>query len=144
MWRESFNWTKSNRSRRAILVITDTGGDNSSRSTFRATGDMLQEADIALYMVSIGELIPESGRLVDLSLQVGSLYIGTPPTAGQDLPNALARVATAIRNPYLIEYAPPNPPPAGVFHRLRVELIPPSGLPPLTVHPHAGYYARGR
>jgi len=63
-----------------------------------------------------------------------------------DNPNDLADVATKIgielRNQYVLGYRPTKPANDGKWHKIRVKLVPPKGLPPLQVHAKAGYYAR--
>jgi Ca-activated chloride channel homolog len=60
-------------------------------------------------------------------------------------PNDLADVATRIgielRNQYVLGYRPANPVHDGRWHKLKVKLVPPKGLPPLRVHAKTGDYA---
>ncbi|MBV9087112.1 MAG: hypothetical protein JOY79_06485 [Acidobacteriaceae bacterium] len=60
-------------------------------------------------------------------------------------PNELADVATKIgielRNQYVLGYRPKNPAKDGRWHKIKVKLLPPKGLPPLTVYAKTGYYA---
>jgi len=62
-----------------------------------------------------------------------------------DNPNELADVATKIgielRNQYVLGYRPKNPVRNGRWHKIKVKLMPPKGLPPLTVYAKSGYYA---
>jgi hypothetical protein len=58
-------------------------------------------------------------------------------------PNDLADVATKIgvelRNQYVLGYRLSNPASDGKWHKLRVKLVPPKGLPPLRVYAKTGY-----
>jgi Ca-activated chloride channel family protein len=62
-----------------------------------------------------------------------------------DNPNDLTDVATKIgielRNQYVLGYRPTNPAYDGKWHKLKVKLVPPKGLPPLRVYAKTGYYA---
>jgi Ca-activated chloride channel family protein len=62
-----------------------------------------------------------------------------------DNPNDLADVATKIgvelRNQYVLGYRPTNPAHDGKWHKIRVKVTPPKGLPPLRVYAKTGYYA---
>jgi len=60
-------------------------------------------------------------------------------------PNELSDVATKIgielRNQYVLGYRPKKPVHDGKWHKIKVKLIPPKGLPPLHVYAKTGYYA---
>ncbi|MBV9434462.1 MAG: VWA domain-containing protein, partial [Acidobacteria bacterium] len=62
-----------------------------------------------------------------------------------DDPNELSDVATKIgvelRNQYVLGYRPTNAARDGRWRKIKVKLVPPKGLPPLTVHAKTGYYA---
>ena len=129
----------SNRPHRAILVITDTGGDNSSQHTARAMASLLQEADVSLYVVSIGrEPTRESRRLIDFTTQVGGQFIAD---SLENLPIVLARVGRELHNSYILEYTPKNTLHDGTHRFLRIEVTAPRGLPPLFKKHRAGYFA---
>jgi Ca-activated chloride channel homolog len=58
-----------------------------------------------------------------------------------DLADIAAKIGIELRNQYVLGYRPKNFVPDGKWHKVKVKLVPPRGLPPLQVHAKAGYYA---
>lgn len=121
--------------RKAILVITDTGSDNSSTHTAAVL-----QTDIPVYALSMEDSNDRPARLLaDLAERTGGRHF----TAGNAA--AMAEAATGIaiemRNLYVLEYTPTNATRDGAFRKLQVELVTPRGLPPLKAEFRAGYYA---
>jgi Ca-activated chloride channel family protein len=132
-------------SKKALLIISD-GGDNHSRYTDGEIKSMVKEADVQLYAIGIFETAPptpEEVRGPHLLREITELTGGR--TFVIDNPNELADVATKIgielRNQYVLGYRPKNPVRNGHWHKIKVKLLPPKGLPPLTVYAKSGYYA---
>jgi len=123
----------------AILVITDTGVDNSSSHPYSELVTLQRWANVPDY--TINTAAPAAAPpLADLSEQTGGRdYVVETP---EMLPDAMARIGVEMRNQYRIEYTPTNARHIGTYHRLGIELSPPPGLPPLTVRTRAGHYAR--
>jgi len=123
----------------AILVITDTGGDNSSSHSYSDVENLLRRTKWPVYTIGIGGPDAESSPLSVLNKQIG----GRPVVVESldMLPAALARIGAEMRNQYMIEYTPRTARQVGRYYRLRIELAPPPGLPPLTVRHRSGYYA---
>jgi Ca-activated chloride channel family protein len=132
-------------SKKALLVISD-GGDNHSRYTDSEIKSMVKEADVQIYAIGIFEAAPPTPEEVRGPHLLGEI---TDITGGRtfviDNPNELADVATKIgielRNQYVLGYRPKNPARDGRWHKIKVKLLPPKGLPPLTVYAKSGYYA---
>ena len=131
--------------KKALLVISD-GGDNHSRYTDGEIKSMVKEADVQIYAIGIFELTPptpEEVRGPHLLSEITDITGGR--TFVIDNPNELADVATKIgielRNQYVLGYRPKNPVRNGRWHKIKVKLLPPKGLPPLTVYAKSGYYA---
>ena len=132
-------------SKKALLIISD-GGDNHSRYTDSDIKSMVKEADVQIYAIGIFEPTPPTPEE-----QRGPHLLGeiTDITGGRtfviDNPNELGDVATKIgielRNQYVLGYRPKNPARDGRWHKIKVKLSPPKGLPPLTVYAKSGYYA---
>jgi len=132
-------------SRKALLIISD-GGDNHSRYTDNEIKSMVKEADVQIYAIGIFEPTPptpEEARGPRLLAEITDITGGR--TFVMDNPNELADVATKIgielRNQYVLGYRPRNPAHNGRWHKIKVKLMPPKGLPPLTVYAKSGYYA---
>ncbi len=132
-------------SKKALLIISD-GGDNHSRYTDSEIKSMVKEADVQIYAIGIFEAAPPTPEELRGPHLLGEI---TDITGGRtfviDNPNELADVATKIgielRNQYVLGYRPKNPVRNGRWHKIKVKLTPPKGLPPLTVYAKSGYYA---
>ena len=131
--------------KKALLIISD-GGDNHSRYTEGEIKSMVKEADVMIYSIGIYDhyFQTEEERLGPALLSdVSELSGGRSFTI--DNPNDLADVATKIgielRNQYVLGYRPKNPGHDGKWHKIKVKLLPPKGLPPLHVYARTGYYA---
>jgi Ca-activated chloride channel family protein len=131
--------------KKALLIISD-GGDNHSRYTEGEIKSLVKEADVMIYSIGIYDhyFQTEEERLGPALLSdVSELSGGRSFTI--DNPNDLADVATKIgielRNQYVLGYRPKNPGHDGKWHKIKVKLLPPKGLPPLHVYARTGYYA---
>jgi Ca-activated chloride channel family protein len=131
--------------KKSLLIISD-GGDNHSRYTEGEIKSLVKEADVMVYSIGIydHDFRSEEERLgPQLLSDVSELSGGRAFTI--DNPNDLADVATKIgielRNQYVIGYRPKNPGHDGKWHKIKVKLLPPKGLPPLHVYAKTGYYA---
>jgi len=131
--------------KKSLLIISD-GGDNHSRYTEGEIKSLVKEADVMVYSIGIYDhyFQTEEERLGPQLLgDVSELSGGRSFTI--DNPNDLADVATKIgielRNQYVLGYRPKNPGHDGKWHKIKVKLLPPKGLPPLHVYAKTGYYA---
>ena len=131
--------------KKSLLIISD-GGDNHSRYTEGEIKSLVKEADTMIYSIGIYDhyFATEEERLGPQMLSdISELSGGRAFTI--DNPNDLADVATKIgielRNQYVLGYRPKNPGHDGKWHKIRVKLLPPKGLPPLHVYAKTGYYA---
>ena len=59
----------------------------------------------------------------------------------QDLADIAERISEELRNEYVIGYTPSDSRRDGSWRKLKVRLVPPPGLPQMTVHNREGYYA---
>jgi len=131
--------------KKSLLIISD-GGDNHSRYTEGEIKSLVKEADTMVYSIGIYDhyFATEEERLGPQLLgDISELSGGRAFTI--DNPNDLSDVATKIgielRNKYVLGYRPKNPGHDGKWHKIRVKLLPPKGLPPLHVYAKTGYYA---
>jgi Ca-activated chloride channel homolog len=131
--------------RKALLIISD-GGDNHSRYTESEIKSLVKESDVQIYAIGIYDhhFPTEEERLgPQLLSDITELTGGRAFSI--DNPNDLADVATKIgielRNQYVLGYRPTNHIYDGKWHKLKVKLVPPKGLPPLRVYAKTGYYA---
>jgi Ca-activated chloride channel family protein len=131
--------------RKALLIISD-GGDNHSRYTEGEINSLIKEADVQIYAIGLFDQIP---RTEEERMGPALLAEVTDITGGRtftiDNPNELPDVATKIgielRNQYVLGYRPTKPVHDGKWHKIKVKLNPPKGLPPLHVYAKTGYYA---
>lgn len=131
--------------RKALLVISD-GGDNHSRYTEPEIQSLVKEADTQIYAVGIYDhyFPTEEERLGPMLLdEITSVTGGRAFTI--DNPNDLSDVAVKIgielRNQYVLGYRPAYTSHDGKWHKIKVKLSPPKGLPQLHLNAKKGYYA---
>ncbi len=131
--------------KKALLIISD-GGDNRSRYTDSEIKSLVKEADVQIYAIGIYDpnfATPEEAAGPSLLSEITEVTGGRTFTL--DNPNDLTDVATKIgielRNQYVLGYRPKNPVRDGRWRKIKVKLVPPKGLPPLTVYAKTGYYA---
>jgi Ca-activated chloride channel homolog len=133
--------------KRAILLISD-GQDNSSRYTYGELRKLLKEAGVQIYCIGIVEMGGGAGGSLDLQGQ-GILEEVAQTTGGKaffprsaaELEDATTRIALELRHQYSISYTPTNVKRDGQWHKIKVKVNPPRGLPPLSVRHKDGYYA---
>ncbi len=138
--------TRGAHQKKAILIISD-GQDNSSRYNFKEVRRMLKESDVSIYSVGImdgrdaGSMEGMQGQafLDELSGVTGgkSFY----PSTNVELDEIFERIALELRHQYSVGYTPKNFQPDGKWHKVKVKVKPPRGLPRLTVRNREGYYA---
>lgn len=133
--------------KRALLLISD-GQDNSSRYTYGELRKLLREANVQIYCIGIVEMGGSAGSSLDLQGQsileeVAQTTGGKAffPRSGAELEDATTRIALELRHQYSIGYIPTNVKRDGLWHKLRVKVNPPKGLPNLNVRTKEGYYA---
>lgn len=132
-------------SRKALLIISD-GGDNRSRYTDTEVRDVVREADVQIYAIGIFEPNPPTEEE-----RYGPVLLDqiTSETGGRlfrlydvnELEDVASKIGIELRNQYVIGYRPNGAPKDGKWHKIKVKLLPPKGLPPLHVYAKTGYYA---
>ncbi|HET9741498.1 MAG TPA: VWA domain-containing protein [Terriglobales bacterium] len=136
---------ESHYQRKALLIVSD-GGDNRSRYTDSEIKSIVKEADVQIYSIGLFDAsaaTPEERYGPYLLTEISDVTGGRMFRV--DDPSELADVATKIgvelRNQYVLGYRPTNAARNGKWRKIKVKLVPPKGLPPLTVHAKTGYYA---
>jgi len=136
--------------RKAILIISD-GGDNASRYSAREVKNRVREADIQVY--SIGILEPMMNRqrsleelsgpalLDEISQQSGGRLFEVDDL--NELPDIASKIGTSLRNQYVLGYSPAETNRDGKYHKVRVKVTPPKGVPRLPTTFRPGYMAPG-
>lgn len=133
--------------KRALLLISD-GQDNSSRYTYGELRKLLREAGVQIYCIGIVELGGGAGGTLDMQGQAileeiaqvtgGKAFF---PRSAAELEDATTRIALELRHQYSIGYTPTNVKRDGQWHKIKVQVKPPRGLPSLKVQHKEGYYA---
>lgn len=134
--------------KRALLIISD-GQDNNSRYTFSELRDAAREADVQLYAIGITdpmadlELGPYGEAIIEELVRTtgGRAYF---PTSDGELLDICAQIALELRNQYTIAYYPSTDIRDGRWHKIKVKLQSPPGLPRLTLRTRDGYMGLGR
>ena len=130
--------------KRAILLISD-GQDNNSRYTFTDVRRLLKESDVVVYSVGIigggaGALDMSGQAILDELSSVSGGKAFFPNTAAE-MDEIFERIALELRHQYSIGYRPSNFAGDGKWHKLKVKVTPPRGLPKLFVRSREGYFA---
>jgi VWFA-related protein len=139
---------KSKMNRKALLIISD-GGDNVSRYTEGEVRNRVREGDVLIYAIGIFEPYgsrsrsPEElagpGLLNDLAEQSGGRHLPVEDLA--ELPDIAAKIGIELRNRYVLGFSPTDRQHDGRYHHVKVQVVPPHGLPPLRAYWRTGYYA---
>jgi len=131
---------KANKKRKALVVITD-GGENNSRYTPTEIRNVVKESDVLIYSIGVftdSYNTDAGGVLNGISEQTGGRMF---KTQGMRLSDIAAKISIDLRNRYLLGYVPSNRERNGRFHLVEVKIVPPKGLPPVKAHWRTGYYA---
>lgn len=127
--------------KRALIVISD-GEDNHSRITFNQVRRQLQEANVTIWTVLIGPLLPRSngGAVMD-KLAVVSGGKSFFPRNGEKMNEDFEQIALELRRQYPIGYTPSNLVANGKWHRIKVDVVPVATATHTAVRTREGYYA---
>jgi len=132
--------------KRALLLISD-GQDNNSRYTFNELRRLLKESDVTLYGVGIlsgadaGSSMGMEGQgILDelASVSGGKAFF---PRSNAEMDDIFEQIALELRHQYSIGYKPTDFTNDGRWHKIKVKVSPPRGLPRLFVRSKEGYYA---
>jgi Ca-activated chloride channel homolog len=131
--------------RKAILIVSD-GGDNRSRYTENEVRNLVRESDVELFSIGIFDAYAatteeRNGPLLlhDLSEDTGGQLFRVDDIS--DMTDIATKISAELRNQYVLGYKPSDAKRDGKWRKVKVKLVPPPGLPPLTVHARSGYYA---
>ncbi len=131
--------------RKALLIISD-GGDNRSRYTENELRRVVRESDVQIYSMGIFDMYAPTQEeelgpilLTDISEMTGGQMFKVSDVG--DMSDIATRISDELRNQYVVGYRPSDLKNDGNWRKLKVRLVQPAGLPPLTVHFRQGYYA---
>src|SRR6266511_2278715 len=132
--------------KRALLLISD-GQDNNSRYTFSELRRLLKESDVVLYGIGIlsgsdagSQMGMEGQGILDelAGVSGGKAFF---PRSNAEMDDIFEQIALELRHQYSIGYKPVNFTSNGRWHKIKVKVTPPRGLPRLFVRSKEGYYA---
>ncbi len=132
--------------KRALLLISD-GQDNDSRYTFNELRKLLKESDVVLYGIGIlsgsdaGSSMGMEGQGVLDELAGVSGGKAFFPRSAAEMDDIFEQIALELRHQYSIGYKPESFTNNGKWHKIKVKVTPPRGLPRLFVRSKDGYYA---
>ena len=132
--------------KRALLLISD-GQDNDSRYTFNELRKLLKESDVVLYAIGIlsgsdaGSSMGMEGQGVLDELAGVSGGKAFFPRSAAEMDDIFEQIALELRHQYSIGYKPEAFINNGKWHRIKVKVTPPRGLPRLFVRSKEGYFA---
>ena len=130
---------KSNKKRKALVVISD-GGENNSRYTSSEIKSVVKESDVLIYSIGVfsDPLFSDAGGVLkNISEQTGGRLFKSQG----GLADIAQKISIDLRNRYLVGYVPSNRERNGLYHQVAVKIVAPKGLPALKVHWRTGYYA---
>jgi VWFA-related protein len=134
---------KSKLTRKALLIISD-GGENNSRYSDHELRNLVRESDALLYAIGVfggGSSSEERAGpqyMAGIVEQSGGRML---PASAYDLPDITAKIGIELRNRYILGYSPANQQRDGRYRPVQVKVVPPRGLPPLKAFWRRGYYA---
>ncbi len=130
--------------KRALLLISD-GQDNNSRYTFNELRRVLKESDVVLYAVGIlggsdaGSSLGMEGQGIMDELAGVSGGKAFYPRSAAEMDDIFEQIALELRHQYSVGYRPPSF--DSKWHRIKVKVAPPRGLPRMFVRSKEGYFA---
>jgi len=131
--------------KKALLIISD-GGDNHSRYTEGEIKSEIKEGDVMVYAIGIYDhTFPTTEEMLGPQLlsEVAEVTGGRSFTIDNpnDLPDVAGKIGMELRNQYVLGYRPSKLQRDGKWHKIKVKIRIPKGLPPVQVFARTGYYA---
>lgn len=133
--------------RKALVIVSD-GGDNNSRYTLRELERIAVESDTQIFAIGLHqnpqapEEVEGPAFLNDLVGKTGGIHFVIENL--NDMSQAMSKIGVTLHNQYVLGYYPPSGEQSGKYRQIKVQLLVPKGLPPMTIHARAGYYVPGR
>jgi Ca-activated chloride channel homolog len=121
--------------RRILLVLSD-GGDNVSRYTEREIKELVKEADVRIFAISI---LDKSPSLEAISEESGGHAHRVRKI--EDLPDLAAKISAELHSEYVLGYRPADRPYDGKYRKVKVEVLQQEGNPRLRSSWKRGYYS---
>lgn len=135
---------KAHNSRKALIVISD-GGDNNSRYTLSRLIKIAMEADTRIFTIGLhdnpqtAEELHGPELLEQLARASGGIDYSIHDM--NQLGDVMARIGIIMHNEYVLGFYPPPNALSGKYRKIKVQLLLPTGLPELHIFARSGYYA---
>jgi Ca-activated chloride channel homolog len=122
--------------RKVLLVLSD-GGDNNSRYTQREIVNLVKEADVRIFSISIFD---KSSSLEAITEESGGRAFRVRKL--EELPDLAATVSEELHSEYVLGFAPAERPIDGKYRRVKVTAVPhTAGGQPVRTSWKRGYYS---
>jgi Ca-activated chloride channel homolog len=125
---------RASRDRRVLLVLSD-GGDNNSRYTKAEVKNLVREANVRIFSISVQSHTP---ALDMLAAESGGHGYRVPKL--EELPETIATLSAEAHAEYVLGYTPPERPQDGKYHVVKVEIPQPPSEPRVHISWRHGYY----
>lgn len=130
--------------RRAMLIISD-GQDNNSRYSYRELRQLVKETDVQIYAIGITNIFSTNSLdmqgqtiLEELARLTGGRAFF--PNNDVEMQEVITRIGLELRHQYSLGYTPTTAAGDGQWHKIKIKVNPPKGLPKLNVRAKEGYY----
>ena len=141
---------KATHVRKAIVVVSD-GGDNCSRYSVGQIKSALMESDVQIYAMGIFDPEDSSKKKRPAEEVNGPKLLAelAELTGGKNykiddldnLPQISERIGLELRNQYVLGYSPTDLNRDGKYRKIKLNILPPDGMPELRAQYRQGYYA---
>jgi len=131
--------------KRALLILSD-GQDNNSAYTYRHLRNRVKESEILIYAIGITDPWDEVALQMRGFEALGEITRMTGgrvfyPKTGPELINVCTYIASELRRQYSLGYYPQSFSQDGSWHKLKIQVYRPRGIPSLRVRVRDGYFA---
>ena len=120
---------------RKVLMVFSDGDDNNSRYSEGELKELVKEADVRIFAISILDRSPALERICDES--GGRAY---RVRKLDELPELAAKISEELHSEYVLGYFPAKTERDGKYRKIRVELAKPADGPSLHASWRRGYY----
>jgi Ca-activated chloride channel homolog len=138
----SVNHMRRAKNARRVLVVLSDGGDNNSRYNEREIRELLRESNVSLYAIGIlGRMVTAGAMrlLNNLAEETGGRMF--PVRNLRQLPEAIEKLNSTVRDQYVLAYHPTNANRDGKYRRVHVKVVAPPAIPAVHASWRLGYYA---
>ena len=130
----SINKIKHAQHERKVLLVLSDGGDNDSRYTEREIKQLVAEADVRIFSISILDRSPSLEAIAEESggraFRVRKL---------EELPDLAANISAELHSQYVLGFSPADRK-DGKYRKVKIELTEPAGIGGIHASWKRGYY----